>query len=104
MRCNACKNNRRRGSGRFTLRRHPAKYVRAIKCPACGETIRVVSVEAERRREFAKHLRCSPDCPYPFEHQKDSMRMCPGHPLANVQLTALELLDFDACLNTRRSG
>ncbi len=97
-----CSNTRKCGQ-RFTLKKHPDLYVKdKYICPECGG--RAYSDEKNRRNELAKQEQCAGDCCYPFKHRKDSLRMCPGHPLADVDLTQMELHDFDACMATPRSG
>jgi len=103
MRCYSCYYHKR-GSGRFTLKRHPDLYVRMVKCPVCGTT-NVKSVEADRRREMAASSTC--DCnPYPFPHKSGTMRMCINHPLVlmGVDPTEEEISDYQGCLDTPRSG
>lgn len=88
---------------RFTLRRNPEEYVRAIKCPSCGDHLKVRSVEAERQRELVKQDTCS--CGgYPFPHRKGSMRGCADHPRAIEEFTQEEIHDYEACMRTPRSG
>jgi hypothetical protein len=50
-----------------------------VKCPACGETIRISSQEKDRKLELER--RPSHKCEnYPFPHVPGSMRMCTEHP------------------------
>lgn len=86
MRC-----NRLHCQKRFTLRRHPSEYRRAIRCPGCG-TDAVRSVEGERRRWIAKaSCRC---IGYPFPHRRGSLRMCIFHPLSSVEPTEAETEEY----------
>lgn len=115
MRCNECRRRHRRRTGKdaftcYTLKRHPLAYKResSTKCPVCG-SLDVVSIEHIRKRDLAKrkergdHCQCNA---YPFPHQKGSMRMCDHHPkiLADEEVTEEEARDYQACLETPRSG
>lgn len=103
MRCLACRDNAHKGSGRFTLKRHPNDYKRGVSCPSCGEKIRLQDCEADRRRELERQERCT--CPsYPFPHRKGSMRFCDHHPRIDEEPTEHECFDYEACLATRRTG
>jgi hypothetical protein len=101
MRCNTCAAAGR--SYRFTLKRHPDLYHHLPKCPRCGEKIRLHSAEEQRRRELAKRTSCTCSA-YPFPHRSGSLRFCDHHPLINVDGTDQECLDYQACLETPRSG
>jgi hypothetical protein len=88
---------------RFTLRRDPALYVRPIKCPRCGDSLRVRNVEAERRRELAKQATCN--CGgYPFPHRQGSMRGCAFHPRADQEMTEVEAWEYHYVWRTPRGG
>lgn len=102
MRCYKCKRNCKYCSGRFTLKRHPDKYKRTVKCPCCKNE-NVYSVEDERRAELARQERCICNN-YPFPHNKGTLRMCEHHPLARVEPTEEEMHEYRACLETPRTG
>lgn len=102
MRCGITKCRKR-----FTLRRHPSEYIRVIKCPACGDSTLVRHVEDERQRELAKRKRTGNHCfcnAYLFPHARGSLRACMHHPLADVELTPQEELDYEAIMSTARSS
>ncbi len=102
MRCNDCKYNPSAGGGRFTLKKHPNKYAKAIKCPHC-KGLNVVSVEAHRRREIADQDTCC--CyPIPFPHRKGSMRFCEHHELADIEPNEDDHRYHQSMLETPRSG
>lgn len=104
MRCNACKYDPNRGSGRFTLRQHPDRYKRAIRCPHCGGTDRIRSVEKHRRDEHIR--RPSHSCAnYPFPHVAGTLRMCVEHPeyMMGFSPSQEEYDAHQAVLNTPRS-
>lgn len=87
---------------RFTLRRHPDLYVRTVKCPHCG-SLNVRSDEKNRRRELVRQATCY--CAmYPFPHRTGSLRMCLEHPLSGTEPTDEEILQYQECIATRRSG
>lgn len=98
MRCSQGK----KGCGsRFTLKRHPSKYKREIKCPNCGST-HLQDVEAERQRERARQDTCY--CmQYPFPHRAGSLRFCEQNP-NDAEVTEEEYYDFIATWNTGRTG
>ena len=103
MRCLRCKADPSKGSGRFTLPKHPSDYKRGVSCPSCGERIRLQDCEADRRRELAKQITCR--CSgYPFPHRRGSLRFCEYHPSYLLEPTEMECLDYEACLATPRSG
>lgn len=89
-------------SGRFTLKKRPELYKKKPACPCCGETESVHSVEKDRRREIQKNLcHCQP---YPFPHNKGSLRFCEHHKLRDVEPTDEEQFEYQCCLETPRSG
>lgn len=77
MRCRDCDRDPARGSGRFTLKKHPDKYVRPVKCPACKGT-NLYHAEQEKRNWNTRNLcRCAG---YPFRHRAGSLRFCDQNP------------------------
>lgn len=91
---------------RYTLRKHPDKYVRPVKCPHCGNRKKQYSVEGQRRRELQKRKEKRLQCycnRYPFPHQKGSLRMCDHHPAKTVEPTEEEYVQYQQCLETPRS-
>ena len=103
MRCNACR-AAGRGSGRFTLPRHPDLYKRDAKCPVCGEKERLSSQEKDRTLE--KQRRPSHSCTgYPFPHVPGSMRMCVEHPeyVLGFEPSDEEKRDYETVLATPRT-
>lgn len=103
MRCNACR-SAGRGSGRFTLKRHPDLYVREVKCPVCGETDRLSSQEKDRKLELER--RPSHSCSgYPFPHVPGSMRMCTEHPeyIMGFEPDDDEKRDYESVIATPRT-
>lgn len=104
MRCNACR-AAGRGSGRFTLPRHPDLYVRAVKCPACGETERLSSQEKDRKLELER--RPSHSCSaYPFPHKPGTLVMCVDNPerVLGFATTEQEQEEYRSTLDTPRSA
>jgi len=103
MRCNACRRSAKGdASARFTLRRAPHLYVRAVRCPVC-KSDDVVSIEAIRRRELAKQEPC--ECGvYPFKHRAGSLRFCAQNPRATEPETEEDMYQYEACLRTARGG
>ena len=93
FRCNVCR----------TRWRHRKKRKTEPKCPYCKETIRIRSIEQERRRELAKQDACHCNA-YPFPHRKGTLRMRHHHPMIDVEPTDEEIYDYEACLATPRSG
>lgn len=85
--------------------RHKKRLKREPKCPACGDTIRVRDIEAERLRELAKQERCECNW-YPFPHRAGTLTMCELNPdrAAGIEPTAEDISDYQACLDTPRSG
>lgn len=98
MRCSHC-------GGRFTLKRHPDKYVRAIRCPHC-RSLNVYSCEQARRRELRRQETCHCSA-YPFPHRAGSMTFCRENPQwddpAFVPSRDDELA-YDRVIATPRSG
>lgn len=88
---------------RFTLKRHPDRYARLQPCPACGDTLHVRSVEAERRRERAKQTNCI--CGgLPYKHRKGSYKSCVYSPHFNEPWTEEEIEGYKGMMATPRSG
>lgn len=90
---------------RFTLKRHPDNYKRTIKCPKCGDSTKVHSVEEERKRELAKQDTCY--CPmYPFPHRSGSLRLCDNHPavVSGESCSEEEYQDYLAIMEVPRGG
>lgn len=95
IRCRDCRT-------RFTLRRSPEQYRRAVRCPDC-RSLNVRSVEMERRREVRRQKTCC--CfAYPFPHRAGSLRMCHEHPLSMEQPTDEEIDAYQTTLATPRQG
>lgn len=90
--------------GRFTLARHPDKYKRAsaTNCPHCGGS-NIKSVEAQRRREYAKKDICYCN-PIPFPHENKSIMGCINHPKPYDEWTDEDHEQYQAMLETPRSG
>lgn len=73
MRCSKC-------GGRFTLKRHPDTYRRAVKCPVTTcKSLHVYSCEASRRRELKRQNTCYCSA-YPFPHRSGSLLFCRENP------------------------
>ena len=88
---------------RFTLKKHPDLYKRKIKCPCCGDHLKVRDVEAERRRELAKQEQC--ECGgLPFKHRKGSYFACSHHRDAGKDWTEEQGHHYEAMLRVKRSG
>lgn len=95
MRCSRCR-------ARFTLKRHPDLYQRAVRCPSC-QSLTVYSCEAARRRELAKQETCH--CPnFPFPHRSGSLRLCWNHPKIEQSPTEEEVEHYKSILATPRSS
>ncbi len=114
MKCRDCFNRYKRAwrkgntdyccSGRFTLRKHPDKYVlqRYKNCPCCGSS-NVMIVEHQRRRETAKQNTCY--CHHiPFPHKKGELLGCEHHPKDYDDWTEEDHQQFQDMLATPRSG
>ena len=103
MRCYVCR-HAGRGSGRFTLKRHPSHYKRPPKCPSC-KTENVHSVEKERREEAVRRPshRCTS---YPFPHVPGTLRMCTHNEdyIFSKPPTEEELRQYEQVLHTPRRG
>lgn len=92
MRCRRCRK-------RFTLKRDPWRYARAVRCPAC-KTVDVRSDEENRRREASRQDTCR--ClNYPFPHRKGSLVFCEH---ATEEPTEEDHWHYLACLETRRGS
>ena len=94
MRCSTC-------GCRFTLKRHPSKYKRQIKCPN-GHTS-TYSCEAARRRELAKQVRCYCNG-VPFPHRAGSILGCDSHPVHPDDWTKDQERQYEGMMRTPRGG
>lgn len=102
MRCSQGKN----GCGlRFTLKKHPDKYKKQVRCPHCKGTNfqDADKVERQRRKEASDSCRCDG---YPFPHNnKGGLRMCVTNKLfkAGVEPTEEEIDHYQYILETPRT-
>lgn len=98
MRCSTC-------TGRFTLKRHPDQYVRAVRCPHC-RSLNVYSCEQARRRELRRQDTCH--CHhYPFPHRAGSLTFCEEKPawcLPGFRPTRDDQLAYERVIATPRSA
>ena len=91
---------------RFTRKRAPHEYARAVRCPSC-RSIHVHSVEkaarAQTKRRKARGLicRCSN---YPFPHVRATLRFCREHPQILADYTETDWRGYRAVLETPRGA
>jgi len=89
---------------RFTIYKLPEQYAKWPKCPHCGSR-ETHSAEKERRAEMKRRIMADRLCtcnPYPFPHDKGTLRMCLFHPLAAINPDNQEIDAYQCVLDTPR--
>lgn len=91
--------------GRYTLPRHPNKYVnkKKINCPVCSSD-HVKSVEAYRQKEMDNQDTCNCQ-PIPFPHNKKNPPLgCDHHRKDYDDWTDEDHMQYEEMIRTPRSG
>ena len=97
-----CTNTKKCGR-RFTLKRHPDRYIQRwrVMCPSCGGHAYID--EYNRRRELEGRDQCHCNG-IPFPHQRGSILGCDSHPKAPEDWTMEDEYQYQAMLETPRTG